>query len=141
MDGSATVGEEDTSVWVERALAFLDTWTVVELYGSISMKVFRNDTHTDQYLNFRSNHPLEHRKGDVRTLMNRADRLVSEKTELEKEKDHIRKALKVNGYLDWMLADARCLINVTQDRKRDRMRRKKWSRQCQPPLRHLKAHG
>ena len=36
----------------------------------------------------------------------RAHRLVSEKTELGREKDHIRKALRVNGYPDWMLADS-----------------------------------
>ena len=43
----------------------------------------------------------------MRTLKNRADRLVSEEAELEKKKDHITKALKVNGYPDWMLADTR----------------------------------
>ena len=48
-DGSAMVGE-DMSIRVERALVFLDTWKVVESDGSISTKVFRKDTHTDQYL-------------------------------------------------------------------------------------------
>ena len=38
--------------------------------------------------------------------MNRADILGSEETELEKEKDHIKKELKVNGYPDWMLVDS-----------------------------------
>ena len=40
-------GEEEASVRVERVLAFLDTWTVVESDASISMKVLRKDTHTD----------------------------------------------------------------------------------------------
>ena len=40
LEGSATVGEEEMSVRVERALAFLDTWTVVQSDGSIRMKVF-----------------------------------------------------------------------------------------------------
>ena len=106
IEGSTMVGEEEISVKVERAFVFLDTWMVVESDGSISMKVFRKDTHTDHYLDFNSNHPLEHKKGVVRTLMNRVDRMVSDETELWREKVHIRKALQVNGYLDWMVADA-----------------------------------
>ena len=32
---------------------------------------------------------------------------MSDQTELVREKDHIRKALQVNGHPDWMLVDAR----------------------------------
>ena len=71
-----------------------------------SMKVFRKEIHTEQYLNFSSNHLLEHTSWVVRTLMNRADRLVSGETELKKEREHIRKALQINGYPDWMLGDS-----------------------------------
>ena len=120
LNGSAMIGE-GMSIKVERALAFLDTWMVVESDGSISTKVFRKDTHTDQYLIFSSNHPLEHERGVVRTLMNSADRLVSEETEFGKEKDHIRKALRMNGYLDWMLADSQMFDQCDQDRSRKRM--------------------
>ena len=83
----------------------LDTWILVEPDASISMKFFRKDTHMDQYLNFESNHLLEHKRRVVRTPMNRTDRLVSDETELGWGKEHIRKALQVNGYPDWMLAD------------------------------------
>ena len=80
---------------------------VVESDGSINTEVFGKDTHTDQYLNFSSNHPLEHKRGVDRTLVNRADRLVNDETELWREKEHIRKALQVNGYPGWMLVDCR----------------------------------
>ena len=110
---------------------FFDTWTVVESDGSISMKVFRKDTHTNQYLNFNSNHPLEHKKGVVRTLLNRADRMVSDGIELGREKDHMRKALQVNGYLDWMLADARMLDQLDPGPIRPRIGRGAgWNRGC-----------
>ena len=46
LDGSAMIGEEETSIRVERALTLLDTWTVVEPDGSISMNVSGKDTHT-----------------------------------------------------------------------------------------------
>ena len=80
------------SVRVKRALVFLDTWTVAESDGSISTKVFKKDTYADQYLNFSSNHLMEHKRGVMRTLMNKANRLVSEETEMGREKNHIRKA-------------------------------------------------
>ena len=66
---------------------------MVESDGSINAKVFRKDTHTEKYLNFSSNHLVEHKRGVVRPLIHRADRLVSDEIELETAKEHIRKAL------------------------------------------------
>ena len=95
----------------------------MESDGSISMKVFRKNTHTNQYLNFRSNHPLEHKIGVTRTPMNRVDRLMSDETELMREKERIRKALQVNGYPDWMLADSLMSDHSYQGHEEGRMRR------------------
>ena len=94
--------EGETLHGEERTLAFLDTMSVVHDDGHISTRVYRKDTHTDQYLNFESNHPLEHKRGVVNTLMYRADMVVSEPAEREKEKGHIKDALSVNGYPKWM---------------------------------------
>ena len=67
---------DEEIVWdrLERALAFLDTWSVILPDGSI--KVFRKETHTNQYLNFRSNHPHEHKREVVTTLLHRGEALV-----------------------------------------------------------------
>ena len=62
-----------------RGLAFLDTWEVINEDGMIKTRVYRKDTHTDQYLNFQSNHPLEHERGVVKTLAHRAKTVVSER--------------------------------------------------------------
>ena len=44
--------EENTITKSERALAFLDTWSVVNVDGSIKTKVYRKE-----YLHFSSNQP------------------------------------------------------------------------------------
>ena len=51
----------------ERTLAFLDTVTVLQKDDTINTRVFRKESHTDHYLSFNSNHPLLHKRDDVRT--------------------------------------------------------------------------
>ena len=99
------VEEEGNVKKVERELAFLDTLSVLNADGTIRTRVYRKATHTDQYLNFLSNHPLEHKRGVVRTLAYRAKAVVSEKDERQKEIEHLRGALRVNGYPDWILRE------------------------------------
>ena len=62
--------------------------------------VYQKDTHTDQYLSFKSNHPLEHKRGVVNTLMNQADIVVGNDQERIEEKEYIRSVLEINGYPD-----------------------------------------
>ena len=69
--------------------------------------MFRKAIHTDQYLNFNSYHPLEHKRGVVRTFTRRVRSIVSDFGEKNEELDHVRTALGYNGHPDWMLAEAR----------------------------------
>ena len=82
--------------------------------GSIKTRVYRKATHTDQYLNFESNHPLEHKRGLVRTLTHRAETIVSDPEDRERELDHVLTALSHNGYPSWLLKDPK---QPTQERQ------------------------
>ncbi len=97
---------------VERSFAFLDTWSVIKDDRSIKTKIFPKDIHTDQYLHFDSNHPLEHKIGVVKTMMHRVDTIVSDAGDKESERTHVKEALTRNGHPDW-------LINSTQPKDTD----------------------
>ena len=64
-----------------------------------------SERHTDQYLNFQSNHPLENKRGVVRTLVHRAEAIVSDPKDKEAELQHVKTALSFNGYPSWILKD------------------------------------
>ena len=68
--------------------------------GSMKVEVYRKKTHTDQYLNFESHHPLQHKLGVVRTLYDRCDNIVTQPTDAVKETGHVNKALGACGYPD-----------------------------------------
>ncbi|KAI8519601.1 hypothetical protein Bbelb_028580 [Branchiostoma belcheri] len=76
--------------------------------GSLQIRIYRKPTHTDQYLNFDSNHPLDHKLGVVRTLFHRANTIVSDPQDLETEKSHLTQALKTCGYPQWAINKATC---------------------------------
>ena len=83
---------------------FLDSLARQEDDGHISTKVYRKPTHTDQYLNWNSNHHLDHKRSVVRTLLRRADKIVTSPDDKKAEIEHVTKALAANGYQKWALS-------------------------------------
>ena len=83
------------------SIPFLDTLIVRKPDGSIKLLVYRKATHTDQYLNFSSHHPIHHKLGVVRTLLDRMNSVVTEDKDKELEEDKIRSALSRCGYPKW----------------------------------------
>ena len=88
-----TVEEES-----EKKLPFLDTLLRRNDDGTISVLVYRKPTHTDQYLNFKSNHTSQSKDAVISALFRRAKDIVSDKKELERENERIVEVLRANDY-------------------------------------------
>ena len=84
-------------------IPFLDTLLVRKEDGSVKLLVYRKKTHTDQYLDFQSQHPLHHKLGVIRTLMDRMENIVTEEQDKKEEELRIRTALTHCGYPKWAL--------------------------------------
>jgi len=75
--------------------------------GNIKLVVYRKKTHTDQYLNFMSHHPLHQKLGVIRTLLNRCENVVTEEEDQRQEEEHITSALKKCSYPAWNIRKAK----------------------------------
>ena len=64
----------------EGSIPFLDTIIIRKPGGSTKLSIYRKlePTHTNQYLQFDSHHPLHQQLGVVRTLLDRKDAIVTE---------------------------------------------------------------
>ena len=82
-------------------LSFLEVLTRIQIDRSLKFTIFRKKTHTDQYLHFNSNHHMSQKLGIPKTLNRRADMLVTDKSEQEKEKYYAERALRRCGYPTW----------------------------------------
>ncbi|XP_072016570.1 uncharacterized protein [Amphiura filiformis] len=85
------------------SLPFLDTLIIKKPDGTTKLCIYRKPTHTDQYLQFDSHHPLHQKLGVVRTLLDRKDTIVTETEDQRKEELHIKQALARCGYPEWSI--------------------------------------
>ena len=84
-------------------IAFLDTLVHVLPDRSTKITVYRKATHTDQYLDFRSNHHIKQKIGIISTFENRIQELITTEEDKKKELTHVKKALKRCGHPNWSL--------------------------------------
>ena len=71
----------------EGMIPFLDTLLVRKELGEVKQLTFWKNTHTDQYLNFSSHHPLHQKMGVIHTLLDRYKTLVTKEADKRKERD------------------------------------------------------
>ena len=79
-------------------LPFLDTLIQRNRDNTISVRVYRKPTHTDQYLKFTSHHLARAKKSVITSLFNRAKNIISNPSDQEKEENHLTVVLQANGY-------------------------------------------
>ena len=82
-------------------IPFLDTLIVRKPDGSVKNLIYRKATHTDQYLNFSSHHPVHQKLGVVHTLFDRMNTIISEKDDIKSEEQTIKNAHSLCGYPKW----------------------------------------
>ena len=87
--------------------------------------MYRTPTHTDQYLDFNSAHPVEHKLGVVRTLHQRAEVVTSDKKDLKNEIVHLNKALKTCNYPEWAIKKVAKHMKDKKEKSRRNLTEKK----------------
>ena len=85
------------------AMPFLDILVTPGRDGSLSTSVYRKPTHTDLYLQWDSHHTLTSKYSVIGTLHHRAQTICSNPQLLQKEEQHLKKALMNCKYPTWAL--------------------------------------
>ncbi|KAI8507604.1 hypothetical protein Bbelb_149840 [Branchiostoma belcheri] len=127
-------------------LPFLDTLMVRKEDGTVKLLVYRKSTHTDQYLNFQSHHPLHQKLGVIRTLLDRCNAVVTEDADKALETEHVKKALTRCGYPPWTFKKVE--QRSKQPKRKDKSNKQEdktramviipMSKESQSPLKELK---
>ena len=90
----------------EGKIAFLDCMLHHQEDGRLTATVYRKPTHTDRYLSFSSHHPSMHKRAVVKSLMDRAAKIPTTKSDQIKEKQRVISTLQSNGYPKRFILDA-----------------------------------
>ena len=67
----------------------------------LKLRIYRKPTSTDQYLNFKFHHPVEHKLSMMRILLQRSLTLVTDSQDKLQEDSHVEEALRACGYPEW----------------------------------------
>ena len=92
-----------TETQEDNKLPFLDTLAHIEQDGTLTFTIYRKKTHTDQYLDFTSNHHIKQKTGIIQTFKNRIETIVTKEEEKRTEEKHVKKALQRCGHPNWVL--------------------------------------
>ena len=119
-------GETSIKLTIEEAgpdgsIPFLDLFITPKADGTLTTKVYRKPTHTDQYLQWDSNHNLASKYSVINTLTHRASTLCSTPESINQELEHLEKVLIGCRCPRWALKN----ILQKQEHPQDKTNRKK----------------
>ena len=82
----------------DNKITSLDSLVTREPDGKLHTSVYRKPTHTDQYLMYDTHHPQSVKRGIVKCLHDRAERIITKPSGTAQEKKHLSTVLVANGY-------------------------------------------
>ena len=72
--------------------------------GTIQTQVYRKKTHTNQLLNYNSNHPTQHKISCIKTLFNRIDTHCNTEQGKQAERNYLYSTFIKNNYTQGILS-------------------------------------
>ena len=115
-------------------IPFLDIEISRKHDGSLKLSIYRKATHTNQYLQFQSHHPLHQKLGVVRTLLDRKDNIVTEDPDKGKEEHVIREALSNCGYPKWAIDKVKDKRQTPKKKQKSTKSEEKKQGTCRHPV-------
>ena len=98
------------------AISFLDTLVTPQTDNSLSITVYHKPTYTDQYLQWDSHHSLSAKYSVIGTLTHRAKTVCTGPELLQRELQHLRKALARCKYPRWAINKVQSkILNSNQE--------------------------
>ena len=85
-------------------ISFLDTEGSLK-NNELEINLFRKKTHTDQYLNFNSNHHISQKLGIISTMRHRINTLITTNEGKMDEERRLKKMMRINNYPKWTLKE------------------------------------
>ena len=82
----------------DNKLAFLDVLITKTDNGTLTTQVYRKKTHTDQILNYNSNHPTQHKVSCIKTQFNRIDTHCNTDQSKQDERKYLYSTFYKNDY-------------------------------------------
>ena len=94
------------------SIVFLDVLISHKEDRKVKVQVYQKATHTDHYLNFSFDHPLNHKMDVIHTLYDHCDNIVTEEADAAKEIDHVNRALGTCSYPSWFFKTVRVQLSM-----------------------------